>query len=797
MTAPLYKDPQRPVSERVADLLPRMTLREKIAQMSAQWLELDPDGHHRMREEKNTPRSEGPGLKEVLAHGVGQVTRPLGTRRIAAREGVRALNALQKFLVEETRLGIPALAHEECLVGLMAAGATLFPSPLNYGATWNPELIEAVAGEIRREALQVGCRVGLAPVLDVSRDVRWGRTEETLGEDPYLTGVLATRFVRGLQGGNRELLATLKHFAAHSVSEGGRNHAPVHLGVRELRDVFLLPFEMAVKQARPGCVMPAYHDIDGEPCHSSHFLLTEVLRNEWGFDGLVIADYGGVTLLHLHHAVARDKAEAAALAFQAGLDQELPGCDCSEHLEDGLARGLIHAEKIDEIVARILTEKFRLGLFEHPYTDETRIALQGESARRTAKEVARQSVVLVENRGLLPLDAAAGKTLAVIGPLADDPLALFSGYSFPVHLIAADGHEAQDRAGKTLVQALTETFGAACVRHARGCDLLTARCAGAPVFPGDVDAGTGGGQAMPLSDDVSRIPEAVALARASDVAVVAVGDLAGLFQTGTVGEGSDTDNLGLPGVQEELLRQVLATGTPTLVVMLSGRPYSLNGLEERAAAVVMAFQPGQEGAEALAEVLCGAVSPSGRLVVSIPKSAGAVPCHYNHKLKSGGSPLAAHFGSRYGFGHGLTYTRFAYRDLVLANRAVPGCGEVEFSLRIVNVGDREGCEVVQVYVRDRFASLVRPVKELKAFQRVTLEPGQSAEVRFSIPVDMLGFSTLENRQVVEAGDFDLLVGASSADIRCRATFTVTDDHVPGRDWRMESTSEVKRILPTP
>ncbi len=397
-----YKDPRFSIAERVSDLIGRMTLAEKIAQMYSYWLILSPDGNHRIRTDAFAQGATTDDLREKLKVGVGQITRPLGTHPVHPKEGVRALNALQKFLVEESRLGIPAMSHEECLVGLMAKGATLFPSALNYGSTWNPELIENVAQEIRREAKQVGCHQGLAPVLDVSRDVRWGRTEETMGEDPYLVGVLATRYVLGLQGENRELLATLKHYAGHSFSEGARNHAPVHLGFKELNDIFLLPFEMAVKQANAGSVMPAYHDIDNEPCHASRFLLTEVLRDQWGFDGLVVADYAGINLLHAHHAVAKDKAEAAAQAFNAGLDIELPGFECAEHLPEAIERSEITEEKINEIVARVLTEKFRLGLFENPYTDENQVSLPSDGARKLALEVALQSVVLLENKGTLP-----------------------------------------------------------------------------------------------------------------------------------------------------------------------------------------------------------------------------------------------------------------------------------------------------------------------------------------------------------------------------------------------------------
>jgi beta-xylosidase len=792
-----YKDPQLSTAERVSDLLGRMTLAEKIAQMYSHWLILSPDGNHRIRTDSFAQAATTDDLKKKLRLGVGQITRPLGTHPVNPKDGVRALNALQKFLVEETRLGIPAMSHEECLVGLMVKGATLFPAALNYGSTWNPELMENVGQAIRKEAKRVGCHQGLAPVLDVSRDVRWGRTEETMGEDPYLVGVLATRYVKGLQGENRELLATLKHYVGHSFSEGARNHAPVHLGFKELNDVFLLPFEMAVKQADAGSVMPAYHDIDNEPCHASRLLLTEVLREQWGFDGLVVADYAGINLLHSHHAVARDKAEAAAQAFNAGLDIELPGFECAEHLDEAIERSDISEEKINEIVARVLTEKFRLGLFENPYVDENQVSLPYEGARELAKEVALQSAVLLENKGILPLNTAAKPKVAVIGPTADDQLALFSGYSFPVHLIVANMQEERARYAKTPLQVLSERFGAENVSYAKGCDILTERNPQAPVFPGDVDSdkAAGLGRISPVSRDTSKIQEAVGCARLADVAIVFVGDLAGLFQTGTVGEGSDTDSLQLPGVQEELLRQIVATGTPTIIVMTSGRPYALNGLEDQAAAILMAFQPGQEGPEAIADLLTGRANPSGRLVVSIPKNVGAVPYYYNHKLKSGGTPIAYHFGSKYSFGYGLSYTRFEYSLLAIQRDHLDiNDGTIMLSFYLQNSGECKGCEVVQVYVRDLYASLVRPVKELKAFKRVTLQPKQRAAVRFAIPVDLLNFTNLDNQRMVEAGEFEIMVGASSNDIKLQGRIEVVgQNRVLDKVWRMESQAEVELL----
>jgi beta-xylosidase len=790
-----YKNSQLSISERVSDLLGRMTLPEKIGQMYSHWLILSADGNHRIRTDAFCQTVTTDGIKERLRLGIGQITRPLGTHPVNPREGVRALNALQKFLVEETRLGIPAISHEECLTGLMAKGATLFPSALNYGATWNPDLIEAVGAEIRREARQIGCHQGLAPVLDVSRDVRWGRTEETMGEDPYLIGVLATRYVRGLQGENRELLATLKHYVGHSFSEGARNHAPVHLGFKELNDTFMLPFEMAVKQANAGSVMPAYHDVDNEPCHASHFLLTEVLRTQWGFDGLVVADYAGINLLYTHHAVAKDKAEAAALAFNSGLDVELPGFECAEHLEQAVERHQISEERINEIVARVLAEKFRLGLFENPYVDENQLHLQSDNARNLAKEVVLQSVVLLENRGILPLDLSKKPKVAVLGPTADDQLAMFGGYSFPVHLIVANMQEDRVQYAKTPLQALTERIGTNSVQYVKGCDILTERNAAAPVFPGDVDTDIAASlkRSSPISRDTSQIPDAVACARQADIAIVFVGDLAGLFQTGTVGEGSDTDTLQLPGVQEQLLKQVVATGTPTIIVITSGRPYALNGLEDQAAAVLMAFQPGQEGAEAIADLLTGRANPSGRLVVSIPRNVGAVPYYYNHKLKSAGTPIAYHFGSKYPFGYGLSYTRFEYSALTIwPDRVNINDGTIALSLMLENSGEREGSEVVQVYVRDIYASQVRPVKELKAFKRLTLQPKQRAVVSFSIPVDMLNFTNGNNQRIVEAGAFEIFVGASSTDLKLKGRVEVVGaNRILDRYWRMESQADVK------
>jgi beta-glucosidase-like glycosyl hydrolase len=787
-----YQEPGRAIERRVDDLLRRMTFEEKAAQMHALWLILAEDGEHRPRQDDFTGGTDPAAVKKALGHGLGQVSRALGSHGVDARSGVRALNRLQKFLGEETRLGIPVMSHEECLVGLMVRGATMFPSALAYSATWNPDVIERAAQAIGREARSVGCHQGLAPVLDVSRDVRWGRTEETLGEDPYLVGVLGTRFVRGLQGDKRDLLATLKHFAGHSFSEGARNHGPVHLGWRELDDVFLLPFEMAVKQAQAGSVMPAYHDIDNEPCHASRRLLTQVLREEWGFDGLVVADYVGISLLYQHHNLARDPAEAAAMAFNAGVDIELPADDCASHLGEAVRRGLISMERIDAIVERVLAEKMRLGLFERPYADEGAIELQAPATVELAREVARQSVVVLANGGVLPLDPAKGQRIALIGPTADDPLALLCGYSFPVHLILNDAGESASQV--VTPRAAFERAFPGRVGYAKGCFVIEERRYGSPVFPGDVEKSTTLEQSSPVSLRTDLIPAAVECARGADVAVVCVGDLAGLFQTGTVGEGSDADSLDLPGVQQQLLEAVVGTGAPVVVVLTGGRPYNLGGLEEKVAAFVMAFAGGQEGGHGLVDVLTGAVEPAGRLSVSVPKNVGAVPYYYNHKMKSAGTPIALHFGSRYPFGHGLGYTTFEFSGIAVDTPEVDAAtGEIHVRFSVRNAGSRPGVAVPQLYVRDLLASMVRPVKELKAFGRVELSAGEAARVSFHVPTDMLCFTGKDGRRIVEPGDFELQVGASSADIRLRAAVKLTGAvHTLGGRWRMESRCEVER-----
>ncbi|MDA3957243.1 glycoside hydrolase family 3 N-terminal domain-containing protein [Oceanispirochaeta sp.] len=777
--------------EKAGKLLAKMTLNEKIAQLHSVWMEIHEDGTAGFRSEKQKKGSGFDSPLDLMKDGIGQITRPLGTHLIDALAGVRGLNLIQKRLKEETRLGIPALPHEESLAGLMVKGGTLFPAGINNGAMWDEDLVKRIAKAIGDELYSVGSRQALAPVLDVSRDVRWGRTEESMGEDPYLVGCLGAAYVQGIQGPDRRILATLKHFAGHSFAEGGRNHAPVRIGEKELYDTFLIPFEMAVKLADAGSVMPAYHDLDGEPLHMSYRYLTQLLRRQWGFDGLIVADYEGVSLLHTDHRVARTLDEAAVLSLKAGLDVELPEGRCfSSGLKRSLEKGSLDISFMDEAVLRVLKEKYRLGLFDNPYTDEGLVLNNHEEHLKLALEGAAQSAVLLKNNGILPLKNPG--QLALVGPLGDDRLCMFSGYSFPVHLIVSgkEMSEKENAGIKTIKDALEQKLPHKLI-YARGCDVLTQRPTEAPVFPGDIAAEDKRQQKTYISFDESNIASAVEEASRADIIVAALGDLSGLFLTGTVGEGSDVTSLELPGVQQKLLEALLDTGKPVIVVLISGRPYHLGRGFERAAAVLEAWLPGETGAEAIAQILMGEKSPGGRLPVSIPQTAGAMPYFYNFKLKSAGTPIQPEFGAEYPFGFGLSYTSFSYSNLSVPKSTLSMDEDIVLSFTLSNTGQREGDEIVQLYIRDQYASLVRPVKELKAFKRVSLKPGQSAGITFTVPSDMLSFCLSDTRRVVEPGDFDFMIGSSSRDIHLQHVITLEGEpRVLLPDWKMTSQVEI-------
>ncbi len=776
---------------RARELLAQMTIDEKIAQLCALWIIIQENGELELRTNKGFilgADSEDPFT--AMKHGIGQLSRPLGSQPVSPLDGIRSLNKLQKFLVTETRLGIPALPHEECLAGLMAQGATLFPANINNGSMWDPDLMEKIAKAIGDELYSVGSRHGLSPVLDVNRDARWGRNEECFGEDPYLCGVMACAYVRGLQDPSRPVLATLKHFVGHSFSEGARNHAPVRIGPNELQDTFLLPFEMAVKLAKAHSLMPAYHDLDGEPMHQSIHYLQKVLREQWGFDGIIVSDYEGIAQLFVEHKTQPDIAAAAAAALRAGVDVELPGDTAyREGLKQALDRGDLDMTVVDQAVLRHLIWKFRLGLFDKPYVDEGGILPDLAQHDELAYRAAVKSIILLKNNGILPL-ADAGK-VALVGPLADNAYGMLGGYSFPVHLVLSERKE-RDTTLRTLRNELSDRFGENLV-YRKGCDILSGRPDKPAVFPGDV-AQDGSSQTSYISTDESGFAEALDAARNADTVIMAVGDLAGLFLSGTVGEGSDASSLELPGAQRRLAEAVLDLGKPTIVIMFSGRPYNSGTIFERANAVIQAWLPGQRGAGALADIMTGTVNPEGRLSVSIPHVAGAMPYFYNHKRKSPGTPIQQEFGAAYPFGFGLSYTTFAMDSFAVEKKSIPIDGDIRVSLTVANTGKREGDELVQVYIRDNYSQLVRPVMELKAFQRVTLASGQKAKLSFCIPSDMLQYTGRDGKRMVEGGTFDIMIGTSSRNILFRETVTIEGSvRYLESDWKMLSTCDVSYL----
>jgi beta-glucosidase len=677
----------------------------------------------------------------------------------------------------------------------MAKGATQFPSPLNYGSCWDPGLVEQVGAVIRRQMRALGLHQALAPVADVIRDARWGRVEECVSEDPYLTGLVVSAYVRGLQGGEiaRGVVATLKHFCAYSGSEGGRNFGPAHVGPRELADVFLLPFEMAVKLAGAKSVMNSYQEIDGEPPAASRRLLSEILRERWGFDGIVVADYFAVNMLHQFHRVAEGPTEAAAAALSAGLDVELPLSQCfRKGLPEALARGLLDQATIDRAVERVLRLKFALGLFEAPYVDAAGVALDLPEERALARRVAEKSITLLANDGVLPLEPSAAR-LAVIGPNADDPMALFGNYSFHSHVAELVEGASPPRV-ETVLDAIRARAGAERVVYAQGCSILRQRSKleVKSAQPGGLPD-LGGGDER-LSWDDSGLPAAEAAARQADVAIVVVGDRAGNMRRGTVGEGTDTADLSLPGLQERLLEAVLDTGKPTVVVLLNGRPPAIPRIAERAAAIIEAWFPGQDGAGAIADAIFGDLDPGGRTTVTFSRGAGVQPCFYNHRDLAPGMPPLPAYEPVFPFGHGLSYTRFEYSRLEIEPAEPPVDGTLSISCDVRNTGERAGDEVVQLYVRDAVASVARPVRELKGFRRISLEPGEACRVGFALHADLLAFTGRDGRRIVEPGRVDVMVGASSADIRLEGGFDLTGTaREVGEDRILETAVEVERL----
>ena len=761
--AVVYRDPRQATDRRVRDLLSRMTVDEKLAQIGGVWATSLIDVKGGLIESRAT---------ELLAHGIGHVTRIGGATTLGPVESATLANAIQKFLIEQTRLGIPAIVHEESCAGYTARGATCFPQAIGLASTWEPELIEEMAGVIRTQMRAAGAHQGLAPLLDVARDPRWGRTEETFGEDPYLISQMGVASVRGLQGRDlaQGVVATGKHFVGYGASEGGMNWAPAHIPRRELLEVYVTPFAAAISDAQLASVMNAYSEIDGVPLGSSRELLTDLLRGALGFDGVVVSDYFAIPMLAQYHRIATDEGEAARWALEAGVDVELPALHCyGAPLRAALDAGAVELSLVDAAVSRVLRMKFQLGLFERPYVDAPAAAVVFDTPeqRALARRIARKSIVLLKNEGnLLPLDKHAA-SLAVIGPSADSIRLLQGDYHYPSHLemtlgdVSAVGDSPRENGGAnrllfphmvTVLDAIRAAVSPeTAIYVAPGCNIL--------------DGSTEG------------FAPAVEAARQAAVAIVVVGDKSGLVDGCTSGESIDRADLGLPGVQQALVEAVVATGTPVVVVLLSGRPLALPWIAAHVPAVVHAWVPGEEGGGAVADVLFGAFNPGGKLPIAFPMTVGQVPVYHDHKPSGGrshwkGDYLGTSAQPLFPFGHGLSFTRFEYGNLSISPNRVSATGSVQVRVEVTNVGEVRGEEVVQLYVRDLVGSVTRPVRELKGFKRIELAAGERRTVRFELPIAALGFYDRGMTFVVEPGATEVLIGSSSEDIRLTETFEI-------------------------
>ena len=774
---PVYKQATQPIEARVADLISRMTVEEKVGQLICPlgWEMYTKTGKNSVEpsalfKQKMNEVPIGSFWAVLRADPWTQKTLETG---LNPELSAKAINALQRYAVEQTRLGIPILFAEECPHGHMAIGTTVFPTSLTAASTWNPDLLYDMGAAIGLEAASQGSNIGYGPVLDVAREPRWSRMEETFGEDPWLTSVLGTAVVRGMQGDNsadkQHVICTLKHLAAYGVPEGGHNGGPVYAGERLLRSQLLLPFEKAVK-AGAGTVMTSYNSIDGIPCTSNRHLLTDMLRGEWGFNGFVYSDLLSVDGIAGMGAAANNK-EAAVLALKAGLDMDLGGGAFGKNLKKALDEGLITMADLDRAVANVLAMKFRLGLFDTPYVQPKRAREVCRSAehKQLAQKVAEEGTVLLKNDGILPLSRTM-KRIAVIGPNADMPYNQLGDYTAP---------QAREEIS-TVLDGIRDVAGNNVeVVYERGCAIRDTTSAD---IPAAVRAAEGADAVVLVVGGSS--------ARDFETKYIATGaatvDESKTLSDMECGEGFDRATLSLLGKQEQLIEAVAKTGKPLVIVYIEGRPLLMNRAAEVANALLTAWYPGEQGGKAIASILFGDVNPSGRLPVSIPRSVGQLPVCYSQNINRDymdekGTPL-------YPFGYGLSYTQFAYSDLTITPNAEPsimplmepltvslseGSGAVRVSLTVKNTGNRSGHEVVQLYLSDRAATVSQPPLQLRAFKKVCLDAGESQRIEFTLGFDELSLINQEMKRVVEPGEFKVLVGASSSDIRLKEHFVVT------------------------
>jgi len=758
---PDYKNPDLQVEQRVSDLLSRMTLEEKVAQLLSIWEDkgalLDEEG--RFVPEKAAAE---------IPLGIGHFTRPSDRRELGSQgdvssrtptETVELVNAVQRFLVEETRLGIPAFMHEEGLHGFAGRDATHFPQAIALASTWNPELVEKVYEIAAREIRVRGAHLVLTPVVDVAREPRWGRIEETYGEDPHLVSEMGLASVRGFQGDSLPLaegrvFATLKHMTGHGQPESGTNVGPANFSERILREAFFPPFERAVREAGAQFVMASYNEIDGIPSHINQWLLGDVLREEWGFDGVVVADYEAIIDLVRRHSVAESLEDAASQALSAGVDVEFPNPTAYPKLVELVRQGSVSEELVDQAVARNLRLKFLAGLFENPYADaEEAEALTGNAeARGVALRSAEQAITLLKNDDdLLPLDKQLLKKIAVIGPNAEE--AYLGGYSDV------------PRQTVSLLEGISAYVGDSVeVQFAQGVQVTLDH----NWYADEVELG---------DEEANRhsILEAAELATTADVAIVAVGgnEMTSREAWAETHLG-DRTSLDLVGQQEDLVRAVVETGTPTVVVLVHGRPLSVNYIAENVPAILDSWYLGQETGTAVAKALFGEVNPGGKLPVTVPRSVGQLPSFYNKKPTAHRGYLFDTTEPLWPFGFGLSYTTFQIENPRLESSEIKVGESTSLKVEIVNSGEVAGDEVVQLYIRDLISSVTRPIKELKGFERVHLAPGERQTVTFSIGTEQLQFWNRDMQRVVEPGEFELMIGSSSQDLET-VVLTVSGD----------------------
>ena len=745
---PRYLDRSLSATKRVKDLLSRMSLEEKAAQMMCVWQQkadtlLDAEGNFDLQKAR---------ASFTDGYGLGQVGRPsdaAGGRK--ARATAELTNEIQKFFLQESRLGIPVIFHEECLHGQAAIDATSFPQPIGLAATFNPELAERLFTMTAEEARVRGTHQALTPVVDVARDPRWGRVEETYGEDPYLVSRMGIAAVRGFQGDasfkdKKRVIATLKHFIGHGQPESGMNCAPANVSLRVLRETFLFTFREAIKKAKAISVMASYNEVDGVPSHANRWLLRDVLRKEWGFDGFIVSDYYAIWELNYRpethgHFVAKDKREACRLSVEAGVNIELPEPDCYLHLVDLVREHELKEKQLDGLVAPMLYWKFKLGLFDDPYVDpdEAERVIGCDRNRQLALEAARETITLLKNENnLAPLNLKKIKTIAVIGPNANR--SLLGGYSgVPKHDVTVlDGIRARvgDRAS---------------VLYSEGCKITI--------------GGSWNQDEVVASDpeeDRKQIAEAVEVAKQAEVIVLAIGDNEQTSREAwNLNHMGDRASLDLIGRQEELVKAMLATGRPVIVLLFNGRPISINYIAENVPVIFECWYLGQETGHAVADVLFGNYNPGGKLPITIPRSAGHVPAFYNYKPSARRGFLFDDVSPLFAFGYGLSYTTFAFKNVRLEKKKIKRDGSTRVLVDVTNTGKRAGTEVVQMYIRDLFSSVTRPIKELKGFQKVLLAAGETRTLGIEITTESLAFYDINLKCVVEPGEFAIMVGNSS------------------------------------